>query len=48
MANHLNDDPDRDVAYHCLTKKKFSLGNAINKPLCWSHAKARVNGMSIM
>ena len=30
-TNNLIDDPDRDVAYHCLIEY-FSLGNVINKP----------------
>ena len=44
-TNNLIDDPDRDVAYHCL-REYFSLGNAINKPRRWSRAKIHVNGRS--
>ena len=32
--NKLIDDPDQDVTY-----QYFSLGNSINKPQHWSHAK---------
>ena len=46
-TNNLIDDPDQDVMYHCL-REYFSLGNAINKPRCWSHAKVRVNGRPIL
>ena len=46
-TNNLFDDPDRDVTYHFL-REYFSLGNAIYKPQCWSHAKVCVNGRKIL
>ena len=46
-TKNLIDDSDRDVAYHCL-REYFSIGNVINKPRRWSHAKVRVNGRSIL
>ena len=46
-TNNLIDDPDRDVTYHCL-REYFLLGNAISKQRCWSRAKVRVNGRTIL
>ena len=46
-TNNLIDDPDRDVTYHYL-REYFKLGNAINIPRRWSHAKVCVNGRSIL
>ena len=46
-TNNLIDGPDCDLTYHCL-REYFSLGNGINKPRRWSHAKVGVNGRPIL